>query len=1240
MLATIILAALLVPLDLPEPADPGELATVAERSGYRATATHAEVVALGEKLAARSSRVALAELGKTVEGRSIPLWIVADPPLRTPEEAGASGKIVVMLLGDIHAGEVCGKEALPILVRELATAEDRPALLDDLVLLVAPIYNADGNERMAPGNRPGQVGPEQGMGVRENAQGLDLNRDFMKLDAPESRALVAALDAWDPHLFIDTHTTNGSHHRYLITYQGPKHPAGDPRVIDYVRERMLPEVGRRFHRATDRESFFYGNFGDDHTRWTTFPAQPRFGTTYVGLRNRLSILSEAYAYAPYKDRILGTVAFVKACLEYAAENREAIDGLLGQVRRDATAPPRSGQRVAITGRPVRFAEPATVLGYVERRDAGRWVATEEPRDYSVDLVNDFVPAVAVPRAFAYAIPADCPAAIESLERHGVAFETLDAPRGAEVEVARIDKLMRLPRKYEGHRPVELDLTTRTESRSLPAGTVVVATSQPLGALAACLLEAESDDGVAAWDLLGESLAVGRDYPILRLTGPLAQDRPATAVRKKPITFEVLRGSRPTRGSGGGGTFAGPTRWLDGEHLIQNRGGRLMKVEARTGMAEPLHDPAPMVKALDELPGVDEAVAEGLARRVGYDPKKSGAVVEHEDDLYFVAYDGKAAARLTAEPGVEELAEASPDGRFVAFVRDNDLYVVDAAGGPERRLTTGGSDLLRHGKADWVYFEEIFGRNWKGFWWSPDSKSIAFLEFDDRQVPTHSVLVDGGPARVVETTPYPRSGDSNPLVRLGVVKAAGGEPAYADLSAYTPDSSLISQVGWWPDGQTAYAYVQDRAQTWLDFVNVSAADGSTKKLFRETTGAWVESLGTPSFLKEGSFLVLSERDGWKHLYKYQKDGTLAGRLTSGEWEIRGVQLVDEPGGWVYFTATKDDPLGANLYRVPLAGGAVERLTREPGAHQASVSPDGKLFVDSWSSVADPPRSAVATTEGTPVRMIDAGAPGPFDAYEPCSRTLVKIPTSDGGELDGELILPVGHDPSKKYPVWMMTYAGPHTPTVTNSYAGGRARDQALANEGFIILRVDPRSASGKGAVSAWKAYRHLGVEELKDLEAAADWLKARPDVDPDRIGLAGHSYGGYITAYALTHSKAFAAGIAGAPVTDWRDYDSIYTERFMGLPQDNPEGYKASSVVEAAGDLHGKLLILHGAIDDNVSLRNTMRLVAALQRANKDFELMIYPGSRHGIGGEHYEKIQLDFIRRTLGTPKAPAPTAE
>jgi dipeptidyl aminopeptidase/acylaminoacyl peptidase len=244
----------------------------------------------------------------------------------------------------------------------------------------------------------------------------------------------------------------------------------------------------------------------------------------------------------------------------------------------------------------------------------------------------------------------------------------------------------------------------------------------------------------------------------------------------------------------------------------------------------------------------------------------------------------------------------------------------------------------------------------------------------------------------------------------------------------------------------------------------------------------------------------------------------------------------------------------------------------------------------------------------------------------------VTLADGFVLEGQLITPPDLDPARSYPVWVRTYGGPHAPTVADAWSA-HVWEQALAQEGYLVFRIDPRTASGKGAVSAWAAYKQLGVQELRDLGEALAWLKARPYVDASRIGISGHSYGGFLTAFALCHSTLFAAGIAGAPVTDWREYDSFYTERYMGTPQDNPAGYKASSVITAAKDLHGRLLIVHGGMDDNVSPRNTYRLVQTLQQANKDFELMLYPSSRHGVGGAHFDRLQIDFIRRTLGGPR-------
>jgi dipeptidyl aminopeptidase/acylaminoacyl peptidase len=1239
-LFTLIALVLTTSLQVPDKSQP--LQTVAERSGYRATARYNDVAQWCTEFAKATPLAHLTELGQSSEGRSIPLLILADPPVKTAEHATHSGKLICLVIGNIHAGEVCGKEALPIVLREIC-ASPHPALLKDVILAVAPIYNTDGNERVSRTNRPGQVGPEEGMGQRANARGLDLNRDFIKLEAPETRGLVRFLNEWNPHLFIDTHTTDGSYHRYLITYEGPKSPSGDIKVVDYVRQNLLPAVSAALGKQTDVKSFFYGNFNRDHTQWNTYPAEGRYGTTYVGLRNRLSILSEAYSHAPFKERVLATRDFVRECIQTAANHKSEIIKVLEDSRQAAThageiSKGHGTDLVSIRSRPELTAKPATILGFVERAEGGRRGSTGEPKDYTVELRNHFETSETVSRPFAYLVPASCREAVANLRRHGLDVQELREDILLDLEVYKVDSIEKSPRRFEGHNTLDLKVTPRRESRMVTAGTLLIRTAQPQGALAVYLLEPRSEDGLAVWNFFDLDLKQGGDFPVTRLVQgvpiwltapePLAEDLGPL----RPITFNQAAGFRGRRR----GRFGEEPKWLDQDHWVQVRDGRVTKVHARTGRSQPFVKTSALAKSLTRILSLDEDAARSIAggRSFEMDPQKRGFLFEHGHDLYYAAFDGSTAVRLTSTPGREEFPQFSPDGKSVAFVRDYDLYAVGIGGQTERRLTNGGRDELRHGHADWVYFEEIFNRQSRAFWWSPDSKRIAFMEFDDREVPFHTVLNDSFSPRHEERTHYPRSGETNPKVRFGIVAAEGGPVQWADLSDYSADSFLISDAGWWPDSKAAYCYVQNRTQTWLDLVKFtpSAAGKSVARVFRDSTRAWIESPGPIHWLADDSFLWLSERDGWKHIYHYDGWGKLKNALTTGPWEVRSLEHVDPKGGWIYFTATRDNPMAANLYRTK-PGDKVERMTQTAGSHDVTMSPDGTLFLSSWSDIRTPAQLRLFDAEGRLVRTVDSNPSYELKRLRFGPRERLHIPAPDGFVLEAELILPPDLDTTRKYPVWFMTYGGPHAPMVSDSWSGGRMWDHALAREGFIIFHMDPRSASGKGAASAWKAYKHLGVQELDDIKTAINWLRQKSYVDASRIGMAGHSYGGYITSYAMTHCDLFASGIAGAPVTDWRDYDSIYTERYMGLPQDNPDGYNVSSVVRAAGKLHGKLLIVHGAIDDNVSLRNTMRLVEALESANKDFELMIYPSSRHGIFGAHYNKTQIDFIRRTLGANK-------
>lgn len=1220
--------------------------TVAERTDYRETSRHADVIAFCDDLAKKSSVVRLGDLGASSEGRKLPMVILADPPVSTAAEAKRSGKLVAYAQANIHAGEVDGKEALLMLARDIALDPAKP-LLKDLVIVLCPDFNPDGNDRIDPKNRTYQSGPPA-VGIRTNAAGLDLNRDFVKVESPEVRALVKFLNEWDPAVVIDCHTTNGSFHRYTMTYEGPRHPDSGP-VVGYTRDQLLPDVGRKLAQK-GYPNFYYGNFADNKARWETVPPTPRYGTHYIGLRGRIAILSESYVYASFRDRVLGTKEFVRLCLEYVAEHKAEVRKLVDKREPGAT--------LALKTRMEPLDKVFQLQGYVEEVKDGKRARTEETKDYPVRYYGRADADVAASRPFAYVFPPRFAKAVETLQRHGITVEELREDVDLDVTAFHVEKVNRAATPFQGHRTVAPMVTPRNEPRRVEAGTVLVRTGQPLGTLAALVLDPRAEDGLTTWNFFDDGLADGQDAPVLALPAsvpltagpvrPLAEER----TMNKRITVDAVLSER--RAIDFAGNPVTGLTWLDdGEHFLQVKENKLYKVHARTGRATPFVDVEKLMKSLAALPTIDRKKAESLAKGPRYrmDPKRTGILFEHENDLYFARFDGSPAVRLTRSPGKKEHATFSPEGRFVAFVRTGNLVVVDVPTQAERALTTDGGGAVLNGKADWVYGEEIFSRDGKAFWWSPDGRSIAYLRFDDGPVRKWTLVNSLERRQDVEAYPYPKAGDPNPVVTLHVVSAAGGDPVAVDLKDYSPTDSLISRVGWVPGGEKVYFYVQNRAQTWLDVCTAPAGGGATTRLFRDATSAWIEDAGEPHFLADGSFLFASERTGWKHLYHYAADGKLKRAVTEGAWEVRGpgggpfqgkdVHLVDEKGGWVYFTATKDCPTATNLYRVRLDGGEPQRLTPDAGEHVVNVNPTGALFVDSHSDPATPTKVQLRAADGKPVRTLDTNPVYVREEYKLGSYERVQIPMKDGFVLEGAIIKPPDFDPAKKYPVWFQTYGGPHAPTVVDAWQGGRLSEQAIAGMGVIAFRCDPRSGSGKGACSAWSAYRKLGVQECADVVAAVDWLCQNPWADAKRVGMSGGSYGGFLTAYCLTHSKTFAAGISSAPVTDWRNYDSIYTERYMNTPQENPDGYKVTSVVEAAKNLHGRLMLVHGLMDDNVHPQNTVQLVDALEKADRDFELMVYPRAKHGGFGRHNQRQFYEFIRRTVidGSAGHQAPTS-
>ena len=505
--------------------------TRAERTSARETSTHAEVLAFVDSLQAAGADIRIGQLGQSPEGRAIPYVLAARPMVLTPGEAHRTGKPVIYIQGNIHAGEVEGKEAAQMLLRDLTLGPLRP-LLDSVILLVVPIYNADGNDHMAPGerNRPGQNGPAL-VGERGNGQGLDLNRDYVKQEAPETRGALGLLARWEPDVFIDLHTTNGSYHGYALTFSPGLSPNANP-ANDWTRDHFLPTVRERMRTRHRQETFWYGNFRnqepDSLTQgWETYESKPRFGTNAMGLRGMVSILSEAYSNAPFSERIEASYNFVREVLSLAAEERNTLLRLVaasGAARpdsvavRSALAPPT--EQVVIAE--ITEADGDGSHGFARRRRTGVF------RKIRMPVFDRFAATESVPLPAGYLLPPQHQHLVTLLQRHGLLVERAAAPARASIEQFRVDSVSAAPFPFEGHRLVSVAGTWTARDTTLPAGWYYVSTAQRGGVLAAFLLEPRSEDGFVAWNLLDRDLRRGRGYPVWR-----AVRRPAVAMHAVP-----------------------------------------------------------------------------------------------------------------------------------------------------------------------------------------------------------------------------------------------------------------------------------------------------------------------------------------------------------------------------------------------------------------------------------------------------------------------------------------------------------------------------------------------------------------------------------------------------------------------------------------------------------------------------------------------------------------------------------
>ena len=682
-------------------------------------------------------------------------------------------------------------------------------------------------------------------------------------------------------------------------------------------------------------------------------------------------------------------------------------------------------------------------------------------------------------------------------------------------------------------------------------------------------------------------------------------------------------------------------WLDDATYLWPRqlAGRVdwLTVDAASGLTELLFDPATMEASLAAMPGISPEAAASLAhgRNLVFNPTHTAALVSAVDDLYLYDFGTGEARRLTDVPGLEEEASFSPDGESVAFVRGNDLYVVRVKKPRERAITKDGNERTLNGRLDWVYQEEIYGRgNFRGYWWSPDSTRLAFLRLDERSVPRFT-RIDRIPYHPIpETGPYPKAGDANPVVRLGIAVASNGKSQWVDLSAYVGSEILVVKVGWSADSRSLVYQVQNRQQTWLDLNRVPLDGRGPQLLLHETTPAWVDAQDNPIWLDDGSFLWTSDRSGFRHLYHHRGDGSLIAPVTSGRWDIRSVHGLDSSGR-VYFAGAEHSEIGRDIYRVNGDGTGLTRLSQTEGRHRALFNPSLTQYVGFWSDARTPTQVRLHDADGTEKRVIDWNQVAALAEYALEWPEFLQVTSRDGFVMEAMMIKPRDFDPTRRYPVYQETYAGPGTQSVLNAWRPNQLFLQLLAQNGVLVWVLDNRSASGKGAESRWPVHGRLGELELQDIEDGVTWLRAQPYVDGSRIVLGGWSYGGFMTAYALTHSTSFAAGIVGAPVTDWRNYNSVYTERYMKLPKHNPDGYARTAPTRSAARLHGRALLIHGSTDDNVHLQNTEQFAYELQRAGKPFEMMVYPKSAHGVTEpslrKHMHQLMFDFVMGVVGS---------
>jgi dipeptidyl-peptidase-4 len=615
-----------------------------------------------------------------------------------------------------------------------------------------------------------------------------------------------------------------------------------------------------------------------------------------------------------------------------------------------------------------------------------------------------------------------------------------------------------------------------------------------------------------------------------------------------------------------------------------------------------------------------------------------SVVLKKGDLFLK--DNGTEVQLTFDKAEEKNPTLSPDGNYVGYTKNNNLYTLSLATKKEVAITNDGATGILNGYASWVYFEEIFGRptQYRAFWWSPDSKYISFMRFDERKVPMFPIYNSEGQHGFVEETRYPKAGDENPTVKIGWTTPDGGTITWADFNE--AEDQYFGWPIWNPNNNSMWLSWMDRGQNNLKMYELNMAKGAKKLVYAEYQKTWIDledrNGGRINFIPNNKgYIAQADASGWNQLYMYDMEGKLQYPITNGKFTVLGIRQIDEKNKTIYFTARGiESSARIDLYSIGFDGKNQKRLTvGEFNNAQVYLAPDAKNFVTVYSNVQTPSTMALINAQKKTVEVLGTSTPSNFDATKLAKTELIRIKSADGlFELPALVTWPKNMDPNKKYPLLVSIYGGPNAGTVMDSWSSNPTKE-AWAQEGLIQVAFDHRASGHFGKEGVNYMYRNLGYWEMEDYMTMAKWFIANGQADPTKIAITGFSYGGYMSSYALTYgASVFTHAMAGGSVTAWELYDSHYTERFMDTPAENPEGYKSSNVMTHIKNFKGVLQLVHGTMDDNVHMQNSIQLLSALQDQGKPVEFMLYPGSRHGISGakgKHFTDLKNQFIYKHL-----------